>query len=406
MGRLLYTIILLLIPAFSLFPDPPRLLASESPNVKTLFSHRDGAILVDRKGEVIFSKNADVLLVPASTLKILTSLVALHYLGSDYRCVTEFYIDPASNLKVKGYGDPLLTSEVLAEIADGWLTSPRIRPNMINDLVLDAFFFSRPLTIPGVTPSTEPYDAPNGALNVNFNTVFFSQDSQGNHISAEHQTPLMPYALKRIRSTGLKSGRILLSNDENEATLYTGHLIRYFLGEKGIRTHGHIRMGRVDPGKDRRIYIHESRYRLEEVVSKLLEFSNNYVANQILILAGTKVHGPPGTLEKGVQAMSAYAAERLGIKKINLVEGSGISRENRISVRHMAKVLKAFQPYHHLMRGTDREFYKTGTLKGIRTRAGYIKNGKGELYRFVVFVNTPGKPIDAIMDSIREMASP
>jgi len=50
----------------------------------------------------------------------------------------------------------------------------------------------------------------------------------------------------------------------------------------------------------------------------------------------------------------------------------------------------------------DREFYKTGNLNGINTRAGYIENGKGELYRFVVIINTPGKTTKPIMDKILE----
>lgn len=406
MGRLLCTILFLLIPAFTLFPDSPRLLASETSPIAALIGRQDGAILIDPKGKVVFSKNADLLLIPASTLKILTSLVALHYLGPDYRCITEFYIDPSSNLMVKGYGDPLLTSEVLTEITDRLVSPPQILPHIVDDLVLDPFFFSRPLKIPGIAPSAEPYDSPNGALNVNFNTVSFTQDSQGNYISGEPQTPLTAYALKQIRSTGLKAGRILLTSGEDEATLYTGHLMRYFLGQKGVKIHGRIRIGKVDPEKDRRIYTHKSRHILEEVVSKLLEFSNNYMANQILILMGTRVHGPSGTLEKGRQAMSAYAAAKLGIKQIQLIEGSGISRKNRLSVGQMAAVLKAFEPHHHLLRKAGREFYKTGTLRGIHTRAGYLRDGTGGLYRFAVFINTPGKRIDDIMNHIRKMAWP
>jgi D-alanyl-D-alanine carboxypeptidase/D-alanyl-D-alanine-endopeptidase (penicillin-binding protein 4) len=406
MRRLFYRIILLLIPVFALLPGSGYLLASESSPLNPLFGPQDAAILIDPWGKMVFSRNADRPLIPASTLKIMTSLVALHHLGPDYRWVTEFYIDPASNLKVRGYGDPLLTSEALAVIADELSDLLQTGSPPIKDLVLDTSFFDQSLTVPGVTPSSEPYDAPNGALNANFNTVFFTQDSQGNYISAEPQTPLLPYALDRVRSTGLSSGRILLSNNGNEATLYTGHLIRHFLAGKGIKIHGSIRIGRVDPEKDRRIHIHKSLYSLEDAVSKLLEFSNNYMANQLLLLGGTKVHGPPGTLEKGLQAVTAYAANRLGIRHLYLVEGSGISRENRLSVGQMAKVLKAFQPYHHLLRKTDREFYKTGTLKGIRTRAGYLKNGKGEMYRFAVFVNTPGKSIKSIMNGLREMALP
>jgi D-alanyl-D-alanine carboxypeptidase/D-alanyl-D-alanine-endopeptidase (penicillin-binding protein 4) len=62
------------------------------------------------------------------------------------------------------------------------------------------------------------------------------------------------------------------------------------------------------------------------------------------------------------------------------------------------KVLKVFAPYHFLMRRIGKAFYKTGTLKGIHTRAGYIENKEGRLYSFVVLVNTPGKSPKPIMD--------
>jgi D-alanyl-D-alanine carboxypeptidase/D-alanyl-D-alanine-endopeptidase (penicillin-binding protein 4) len=52
------------------------------------------------------------------------------------------------------------------------------------------------------------------------------------------------------------------------------------------------------------------------------------------------------------------------------------------------------------LRQEGAEYFKTGTLDGIRSRAGYIADGKGELYRFVVMMNTQGKTTDAAMKLI------
>jgi D-alanyl-D-alanine carboxypeptidase/D-alanyl-D-alanine-endopeptidase (penicillin-binding protein 4) len=52
------------------------------------------------------------------------------------------------------------------------------------------------------------------------------------------------------------------------------------------------------------------------------------------------------------------------------------------------------------MRRWKNVFYKTGTLKGIHTMAGYVENTKGELYSFVVLLNTPGKSTKPIMDML------
>ena len=75
-----------------------------------------------------------------------------------------------------------------------------------------------------------------------------------------------------------------------------------------------------------------------------------------------------------------------------------------LSFSTLPKVLEQFEPYHHLMLRRGNEFYKTGTLKGIATRVGYIKDRNGELYRYVVFLNTSGKSISSIMDKIRQDA--
>ena len=360
----------------------------------------DAVLVVNRQGRIIFSKNAEKPLIPASTLKILTSLVALHYLGPDYRFTTEFYMDAKANLKIKGYGDPLLISEVLAEISKSLSANPSIKDQRINDLVLDDSYFIRKLIIPGKTKSLEPYDAPNGALCVNFNTVYFKQLKDGSFISAEPQTPLLPIALKRIKHSGLDKERIVLAHAENEITLYTGHLFQYFLDKEEIKITGRIRIGKVRKDKDKLIYRHTSRFTLAQIISKLLEHSNNFMANQILIAAGAKVFGPPGTLDKGILAASTYANNVLNIDNIRLVEGSGISRKNRISAKNLDRIIKEFEAYYKLLRHSKGEYYKSGTLKGIKTRIGYIENKKGELYRFVVILNSPGKSMQNIMNAL------
>jgi len=359
---------------------------------ENLIGKHDALLVTAPDGKIIFSKNSEKMLIPASTLKIFTALVALHYLGPDYKFTTEFYLDNEINLKIKGYGDPLLISEVLLEISNKLGTKIK----KVSDIVLDCSYFAQPLTIPGISSSTQPYDAPNGALCVNFNTVNFKQ-AKGIYVSAEPQTPLLPFALKRIKKLGLRQGRIVFSHNNDECTFYAGHLIKYFLNNEGIQTTGIVKTGRVHNHKDRLIFRYVANFSLEEIISRLLEFSNNYTTNQLLIAAGAKAYGPPGTLDKGVLAALFYAKNILYLEHTQITEGSGISRKNRTSAKDMEKILKAFEPYHGLMRHEDREFYKTGTLRGINTRAGYIENTKGQLYRFVVFINTPGKSTRRIM---------
>ncbi|MEN8806453.1 MAG: D-alanyl-D-alanine carboxypeptidase [Desulfobacterales bacterium] len=359
--------------------------------VKKMIGRQDAILVTDPDGRVLISKNENRPLIPASTLKIFTALVALHILGPDFRFETEFYCDDDNNLTIKGYGDPGLVSEVLMEIA---LTlEPKLSP--VNDIILDTSYFAQPLVIPGISSSSEPYDAPNGALCVNFNTVFFKKEN-GTYLSAEHQTPLLPIVLQRITASGLNAGRIVLSHNENEITLYSGYLFDHFLRQAGVTVTGKVAIGTVRPGRDHLLYRHQSPLTLSDTIARLLTYSNNYTTNQILIAAGARRYGPPGTLEKGVQAARDFARNILQLNDIHISEGSGISRDNRITAHDMQKVLDAFAPYHTLMRSDGRQFYKTGTLRGISTRAGYIERPDGSLHRFVVLVNSPGRSAEQV----------
>jgi len=364
-------------------------------SIKSLIGSHDALIISDSKGQTIISKNENKKLVPASILKLLTSLVALHYLGPDYRYATEFYLDRHSNLKIKGFGDPLLISEIINDIA-ARLCELIGGSAVINDLVVDDSYFNQPLTIPGISSSSQPFDAPNGALCVNFNTVFFKRRQSG-YISAEAQTPLLPYAEKKIRARNLKNGRFILSHRENENAIYAGKLFQYFLKQHGVEFSGTVTPGRVNETGDKLIYRYVSRFSLTQIISKLLEHSNNFTTNQLFITSGLEALGPPGNLGKGVAAALDYTSNVLDIKNLSIVEGSGISRRNRISAHQMLRVLDEFEPHHRLMRKKGREFYKTGTLYGVNTRAGYIADGNGGLYRYVVMINTPGKSTNPIM---------
>jgi D-alanyl-D-alanine carboxypeptidase/D-alanyl-D-alanine-endopeptidase (penicillin-binding protein 4) len=366
-----------------------------------LIGNRDAVLIADPRGHIIFSKNADIQLIPASTLKIFTALVALHYLGPDYKFFTEFYIDRQSNLKIKGYGDPLLISENVVEMIHNLSMRLSVKYSIINDLVLDDSYFSPQTKIPGVNVSYEPYDAPNGALCVNFNTVNFKRNKNGVYISAESQTPLLSIILPRIKASQMDQGRIVLSSQRNEITRYAGHLFLYFFRKEGIQIKGNIRLGKIQKKTDKLIYRCVSRFSLIQTLSKLFEYSNNFIANQLLITVGAKTYGPPGNLEKGIRAALIYAKDILKIDHVQIEEGSGISKKNKISARDFYKILNAFMPHYFLMQQTDKMYYKTGTLKEIHTRAGYIKKKTGELYPFVLMINTPGKSPKPMMDIIQ-----
>jgi D-alanyl-D-alanine carboxypeptidase/D-alanyl-D-alanine-endopeptidase (penicillin-binding protein 4) len=374
--------------------------ASESEFAKQLSAlagPRDAILVAAPDGRTLAAVHADLPLVPASILKLLTTLAALEKLGPDYRFKTEFYLDSHNNLKIKGYGDPLLVSETLKIIA-GHLAP--IVP-VVHDLVLDDSFFAQPIRISGRGNSTQPYDAPNGALCVNFNTVAFKKVN-GQWVSDEPQTPLLTSVIPKIAASGITQGRITLAADRFEALQYAGELFRFFLKQAGVQLTGNIVNGRINPATDALVWSYRSDATLGQVVNKLLEFSNNFIANQILLIMGAEGLGPPATIDKGLQVLRGFYRDELGIETGRIVEASGISRENRITAQAMLSILQHYEAYHDLMPREGRQYFKTGHLKGVRTRAGFLSGNQSELYRFVVMCNTPGKSTDAIMRAIEK----
>jgi serine-type D-Ala-D-Ala carboxypeptidase/endopeptidase (penicillin-binding protein 4) len=361
----------------------------------------DALLVTTANGHRLAAINADRPLVPASTLKMLTALVALKVLGPSFRFPTEIYLSGENDLVVKGYGDPLLVSEALAEMAA--MLDARLGPGerTIRNLVVDDHYFSTPVTIPGVHASIQPYDAPNGALCANFNTVSFKTEG-GRRVSAEPQTPLLAFAEKRISRTRASEGRITLSHEKGDIPIYAGRLFRHFLDLRGIAVSGTVRRNVDRSRAPVRVLRYLSAYPLTRVVQKMLAFSNNFMANQLLIAAGAAEYGAPGNLEKGIRA-AMNVAGRLGIENLVLVEGSGISRKNRIRAQDLDRVMKAFAPYASLMRTDGPERYKTGTLAGIRTRAGYIQVPGGSQVRYVILINTPGIAAGPVIRELRSI---
>jgi D-alanyl-D-alanine carboxypeptidase/D-alanyl-D-alanine-endopeptidase (penicillin-binding protein 4) len=365
---------------------------------------RLGYLLADTEGRILASRNMDQKFIPASTFKLLTSLEAIHHLGEQFRFKTDFFLDNNNTLKIKGYGDPFLTSEVILELCHGLASTLRHRGvSAVNSIEVDNGFFDPGIEIPGTGTSANPYDASVNAVGANFNTVSFKFNKRENrYISAEPQTPLLDFAEKQIRASKLDQGRIVLTRGESR--IYAGRLVSYFLKKEGIAITGKVREGQVNNG-DQKLYTHISPYTLEELVQRLLQYSNNFMANQIFLTVGARTSASSATLEKGVKALKTYATEILGIPGTIIAEGSGLSRKNRITPRQMLKVLMAFKEHHGLMNHEGNEFYKTGTLSGIRTRAGYFADKNGRLYPYVIMVNQKGQGYGTIKNRLRAMVN-
>ena len=102
-------------------------------------------------GSVVFSKDADALMNPASNVKLVTAAAALARLGPEYRFDTEFLVEPGPSERVKtlwvrGKGDPSITTERLHAMASE-LSHLGLRE--VGELVLDDTWFDAERLAPG-----------------------------------------------------------------------------------------------------------------------------------------------------------------------------------------------------------------------------------------------------------------
>ncbi|MBI4411604.1 MAG: D-alanyl-D-alanine carboxypeptidase, partial [Deltaproteobacteria bacterium] len=322
--------------------------------------------------------------IPASTIKVATAACALYTLGKGYRFITEFYTTGDGDLAVKGYGDPLLLSQELAQIA-GVLDSKGVR--QVRNIILDDSYFDSNIVIDGVSRSDNPYDALNGALFANFNTINVKKLKNGKVVSAEPQTPITPLAEAMAKKLRAGTHRINLGNNPEKARLYVGELLAVFLKEEGVPVTGAVRPGRVPSSADL-VYRHRSSKDLTEILRGMLDFSTNFTANQLFLAMGAQQLGPPATVEKGVTVLKSFLKNNVGWTGFSLAEGSGLSRQTQVTPRQLVTLLEYFQSSQDLLPLHDKVFLaKTGTLNGANTYIGYFPLPGGHTARFALMVN-------------------
>lgn len=390
--------------------------------------------------------NAEVARNPASSIKILTTLAALETLGPAYTWRTEAYaVSPiregrlAGDLYLKGYGDPFFVIEhywrFLRELRNDGLVT------VGGDLVLDQSHFAPMREDPSDFDGrpTRAYNVQPAALLVNFQAVRFHLLPQSHLrrvriVADPHLAGLEIVNRVELRGGGCREGTRRLGmqvlNGERERVVFSGRydaacgefelfrvvsdaanyhrgVFRRLWSEQGGQFDGKVREGRVPEGA-RLLHVQESPP-LADVVRSVNKFSNNVMTRQLLLTLGARAE-PPGTEAKGIAEIRRWLQSRqLDFPELVLENGSGLSRNERISARNLARVLAAgyespFMPEFlsslpiSAMDGTlERRFggtplegrlhVKTGSLDSVRTLAGYLLDARGRRVIVVVLHN-------------------
>lgn len=334
--------------------------------------------VADAQGKVYAGCNIDTPFVPASILKISTALSALSLLGADFRFTTQFFTDEQDNLYIRGTGDPLLISEEINLIYAA-LQERGVR--RINSIFIDPSNFALEHQVPGQENSSNPYDAPVGPVVVNFNSVGVKVSRRRDITSSEPQTPMLPI-MKRM-AAGYLPGRYRINIcsggcvPDTQMAMYTTELFRALQNQTGIPGTGDAGIKSV-PAHATLVYTHKNTNDLEYLISTMLKYSSNFIANLIYLRCGTARFGFPATWQKADKAVHEEIKRQLGSEAAGTIiqqDGAGLSRNNRVTARTMLTLLAAFRPYVALMAKKMGVPTKSGSMKGIYNYAGYLKDG-------------------------------
>ena len=400
--------------------------------------NRASVLLLNPENEAVISIAADQPLIPASTMKLVLSVLALEHWGAEHRFETRFRLDKESRLWVVGQGDPFLVSEEIAIIArqlaaclnngevDGCNPSARVSP--VKGLAADNSYFSVSRDNPWLADSDNPYDARPDALSANFNTVNL-QLQAGILVSAEQQTPLTSVAKARAGELGFITnadgadvkGRFNLGPvTSGRAALNFLQILELLLeqnagGNLPLSLPLAASVGTA-PG-DGEIYVHENSRTLAEVLEAMLLYSTNFIANQLSLALGAELHTKPGTFQSFEKVAASQLKSIPNWGKAVVREGAGLSRDNRLSTRQLIAVIDRLQPWYDLLpEYRENVFAKTGSLDGVSSLAGIIKpdvpSNSGEFagsWRFALILNdravVNSKQRDAVLDELQRVVN-
>ncbi len=389
---------ILLIFLFSLLPLSGQ--AKEHSDLQKHVIH--GGYALSKNGHITISKDQEKTFIPASTIKLITSLAALKILGPDYRFTTSIFLDEEQNLYILGSGDPFLVSEKVTSIAK---SVADLGITEIGDIILDDSHFTLEGDADGSANSKNPYDANCSALGVNFNTLPLLVTRNAKVRSPEPQTPFLPL-MGRIGKT-LKSGRhrVNINAFPDQGALsntlrYCGELFQVTLQQQGVKMTGIIRQGKIPP-ETPLLLQYVAQETVTDLVRSCLLSSNNFMANQLYLAIGIAKYGVPATWEKSQKAVNAFIRNQLHLQEmqVTMVEGSGLSQKNRISPEAMIQVLENFKPYASLLPKKYGVRMKSGTLTDVYCYAGYFKRGQ-TLNPFVILLNQKTNQRDRVLNTL------
>lgn len=386
-------------------------------------------------GKTRYSLNASTLRIPASNMKLVNSAAAVHYLGGDYKFCTKVAVLD-KDLVIIGGGDPLLAdpkhaaspAEASSLLMDRIAEAVRAASiSEIENIVIDVSFFDNIRVHPSWPKDqlNQWYACEVSGLNFVNNCVFLTATRKGNSASLEMQPANSYVQLEnqlQLISTGDSAvgayrnstpnkwsvkGKLNKQTGfdvavENPAGLFAAVLCDH-LSARGIAVKGQLLQKYVR---------HESSLRsllvIETPIKDVLKRCNTNslgLAAECLVktISAENTHGRiNGQWAHGLELTAGYLRS-LGVAQTQYVldDGSGLSRNNRLSAECIVAVLKdMYQGTNSAMffdslavggiEGTAAKYFneapykgnihgKTGYISGVRSFSGLCKTPKGDI---------------------------
>jgi serine-type D-Ala-D-Ala carboxypeptidase/endopeptidase (penicillin-binding protein 4) len=402
------------------------------------------AVVSVTRGDTLFASQQDVLLKPASIMKLMTTALALERRGAEHTFTTEVLAERGTNggvvdgsLYLRGGGDPTLSlrfwqGESPMDALARQVASAGVR-RVRGDIVADesAFEIER---IPAGWKSSylmSAYAAPVSALSLNENIVWVVARAENGKAVVELDPPTLAIPVTgTVRVVGGRGGRVIARRTADgiavsgtigaqsgprryslvveDPPMFAAGALLASLRAAGVEVEGQVRSGTTPAGAAR---IGEIRsLPLASIVSYMNRESINHFA-ELLYRDAARDDERPGSAAAAQEELREFLATKAGVRRddIRVADGSGLSEADTVTARSFVQLLSyahrapwgsvfhASMPVagesetmQRRMRTTPAQgnlHAKTGTTNTVASLAGYVTALNGEVLAFAFIYN-------------------
>jgi D-alanyl-D-alanine carboxypeptidase/D-alanyl-D-alanine-endopeptidase (penicillin-binding protein 4) len=418
--------------------------ASLGSALRTRSGHWGVLVTSVSRGDTLFSEEPDRLLKPASTMKLMTTALALDRFGAGHRFATDILTDRTAtsgvlngDLYLRGGGDPTLSLRFSKGESPMDALARQVRARGIErvtgNIIADESAFA-PERIPDGWKKSyraSAYAAPISALSLNENLVWIdTRVADGRPVVTLDPPSASMTVTNNVRIVEGRGGRVFVGRTktgviangtigesskprryslvvENPPTFAAGALATS-LTKAGVKVDGTVQLG--ESPRTANIIATTQSQPLENIVSVMNRESINHYA-ELLFRSAARGQDRAGSATGALETLRGFLADKVGVQRdaIRVRDGSGLSEADTLTARSLVQVLTyanraSWSSAYHMslpvagqsellrrrMRATLAQgnlHAKTGSTNTVVSLAGYVTARNGELLAFAFIYN-------------------